>query len=151
MQKLTVLVTGASGFIGSHLLAYLLERQYKVIALTRQRNKSSDHPDLYWVNHFEQIETTQIDYVVNLAGENIGAKRWTESRKQQLIESRVAMTQKLYEWLDVHQILLYLCLNFAKNGSKWRSNSLHKTPKSFVWGLCLVMVEFCRKCYCPFV
>ncbi len=100
MQKLTVLVTGASGFIGSHLLPFLLERQYKVSALTRQKNKVSDHPDLTWVNDFEQMSSQKIDYVINLAGENIGQKRWTEQRKQQLIESRVSMTQRLYEWLD---------------------------------------------------
>ena len=104
MQKLTVLVTGASGFIGSHLLPFLLERQYKVIALTRQMNKVSDHPDLVWVNDFDHIQTQQINYVINLAGENIGAKRWTAKRKQQLIESRVSMTQRLYEWLEQKQI-----------------------------------------------
>ncbi len=104
MQKLTVLVTGASGFIGSYLLPFLLERQYKVIALTRQMNKVSDHPDLVWVNDFDHIQTQQINYVINLAGENIGAKRWTAKRKQQLIESRVSMTQRLYEWLEQKQI-----------------------------------------------
>ena len=147
MQKLTVLVTGASGFIGSHLLAYLLERQYKVIALTRQRNKSSDHPDLYWVNHFEQIETTQIDYVVNLAGENIGAKRWTESRKQQLIESRVAMTQKLYEWLDVHQIFPKCIISGSAIGyygidpnERWMVSCDENTPPQAIF-----ISELCQK------
>ncbi|HAB70400.1 MAG TPA: TIGR01777 family protein, partial [Acinetobacter nosocomialis] len=35
---------------------------------------------------------------------NIGEKRWTESRKKQLIESRVNTTRKLYAWLKQSQI-----------------------------------------------
>ena len=100
MKKMTVLVTGASGFIGSHLLPYLLENDFQVIALTRQKNKASHHSDLIWINHFDQIASTDIDYVINLAGENIGQKRWSDTRKHQLIQSRVEMTQQLYEWLE---------------------------------------------------
>lgn len=52
-----------------------------MIAVTRQAGKKSDHPALQWVQKFEDISIRQIDYVVNLAGANIGEKRWTESRK----------------------------------------------------------------------
>ena len=52
-----------------------------MIAVTRQAGKESDHPALQWVRKFEDISTHKIDYVVNLAGANIGEKRWTESRK----------------------------------------------------------------------
>ena len=38
MQKERALVTGASGFIGSNLLDYLLEKDYEVIGLSRQKN-----------------------------------------------------------------------------------------------------------------
>ena len=82
MQKQTVLITGASGFIGSYLLSFLLEQNYQIIALTSQPNRVSSHSALRWVNDLDQIETQHIDYVINLAGENIGAKRWTEQRKQ---------------------------------------------------------------------
>jgi len=104
MLKENVLVTGASGFIGSHLLPYLLSRDYAVIGLTRQKNKISNHPDLSWVQSLEDLKTDRIDYVINLAGENIGQSRWTATRKQQLIQSRVEVTHQLYRYLEKRQI-----------------------------------------------
>ncbi|TCB57529.1 TIGR01777 family oxidoreductase [Acinetobacter terrestris] len=104
MQKASVLITGGSGFIGSHLLPYLLERDYAVFGLTRQKNKRSSHPDLTWVQSLDQLKTDRIDYVINLAGENIGQARWTAKRKQQLIQSRVEITHQLYRYLEKRQI-----------------------------------------------
>ena len=104
MQKASVLITGGSGFIGSHLLPYLLARDYAVFGLTRQKNKRSTHPDLTWVQSLDQLKTDRIDYVINLAGENIGQARWTAKRKQQLIQSRVEMTHQLYRYLEKRQI-----------------------------------------------
>lgn len=58
-----------------------------MIAVTRQAGKKSDHPALQWVQKFEDITTRQIDYVVNLAGANIGEKRWTGSRKNNSLKA----------------------------------------------------------------
>ena len=99
MQKQSVLITGASGFIGQQLIEYLLARDFVVYGYTRQKVLSASHPDLHWIQDFAQIPHAHIDYVINLAGENIGAKRWTASRKQRLIESRVKTTTALFEYL----------------------------------------------------
>ncbi|MGE8558099.1 MAG: TIGR01777 family oxidoreductase [Acinetobacter sp.] len=104
MQKACVLITGGSGFIGSHLLPYLLARDYAVVGLTRQKNKRSNHPDLSWIQHLDELKTDRIDYVINLAGESIGQGRWTAKRKQQLIDSRVETTHQLYRYLEKRQI-----------------------------------------------
>ena len=50
-----VLITGASGFIGTHLIRCLLQKNYNVVAVTRQAGKKSDHPALQWVQKFEDI------------------------------------------------------------------------------------------------
>ncbi|OTG67940.1 TIGR01777 family protein [Acinetobacter sp. ANC 4470] len=104
MQKACVLITGASGFIGSHLITYLLARDYAVVGLTRQKNKLSHHPNLIWIQQLDELKTDRIDYVINLAGENIGKARWTVKRKQQLIQSRVEITDQLYRYLEKRQI-----------------------------------------------
>lgn len=104
MSQPWVLVTGATGFIGQHLICALLAQDFYVLGLTRQKEKKSDHANLFWVNDFADISQRKIDYVINLAGENIGASRWTEARKQHLIASRVGTTQALFNWLREQQI-----------------------------------------------
>lgn len=102
-QKLpTLLITGASGFIGSHLLPYLLHLNYRIYALTRHLAQSFQHENLQWIDDLNQIDQP-LDYVVNLAGENIGQRRWTKARKQALIDSRIKTTQRVFEWLLQHQ------------------------------------------------
>ncbi|ENU22978.1 TIGR01777 family protein [Acinetobacter proteolyticus] len=147
MQKQTVLITGASGFIGAHLLPFLLERQYQIIALTRQPHRHSQHSALRWVNDLDQIEMQQIDYVINLAGENIGAKRWTEQRKQQLIHSRVAVTEQLYQWLEQRQIFPKCIISGSAIGyygidpqEQWKLICDENTPPQSIF-----MSELCQK------
>ncbi len=102
MSKPSVLITGASGFIGSHLIPFLVARGYEVIALSRQAQ--IDSYAVTWIRDFQQIGECYIDYVVNLAGESIGKGRWTAARKQKLIQSRVETTERLYEYLIAHKL-----------------------------------------------
>ena len=146
MKKMTVLVTGASGFIGSHLLPFLLKNNFQVIALTRQKNKASYDSDLTWVNDLDEIKVIEIDYVINLAGENIGQKRWTDQRKKQLIQSRVAMTEKLYHWLQQKSIFPQCIISGSAIGyygidpqEKWTAICDENTPPQAIF-----MSELCQ-------
>ena|SRR5690606_8130368 len=104
MYKPVVLMTGASGFIGSHLVRFLLVRDYAVIGLTRQKNLRNAHPDFHWVHDLDELKNQQIDYVINLAGESIGQGRWTTARKKKLMDSRLKTTRQLFEHLEKYQI-----------------------------------------------
>jgi len=91
-----VLVTGASGFIGSHLFSVLESKGHQVSRLSR--SKSSDvppaaPPDVVWATTPTQ-SFSDFDAVVHLAGESIMG-RWTPSKKARILESRVTGTRNL--------------------------------------------------------
>ncbi|ATO18475.1 TIGR01777 family protein [Acinetobacter sp. LoGeW2-3] len=104
MHKPVVLITGASGFIGQYAVKHFLGMDYHVIGLTREQHRIEMHQDFEWIHDFDELHSNQIDYVINLAGENIGAQRWTDERKETLLNSRLDTTRRLYEFLKKNQI-----------------------------------------------
>jgi hypothetical protein len=96
-----VLVTGASGFIGSALCDSLLARGDTVVGLTRDpRRARSTNPTVIWHSWEPMLERPAaeafdgVDAVVNLVGEKIN-QRWTEESKQRILESRRTATHNL--------------------------------------------------------
>ncbi len=83
-----VLVTGASGLIGTALREALLARGDEVVALGRGDQTPSWDPERGVIDG----SLEGFDAVVNLAGENIGAKRWTDEQKARIRDSRVIGT-----------------------------------------------------------
>jgi uncharacterized protein (TIGR01777 family) len=93
----TILVTGATGFIGQRLVSVLIAANHDVIALVRDPGKIV-HLGLpiRLVTDFDQIPShTSIDAIVNLAGEPLGNGFWTAAKRRRMVESRVAMTSNL--------------------------------------------------------
>jgi len=91
-----ILIIGSSGLIGSELVPYLQNQGFEVGRLLR--DKQDKHP--YWSVdpigfHLQQF--SHPDIIINLAGENIASGRWTDKKKQLLIESRIKTTQLLME------------------------------------------------------
>lgn len=96
----TVLLTGGNGLVGKHLCKQLLKKGYDVAILSRKGNDQSSIPTYGW--NLEKMEIDQraidsTDYIIHLAGENIGEKRWTAKRKQQIVDSRVKTCNLLFE------------------------------------------------------
>jgi hypothetical protein len=90
----TVLVTGATGFIGSRLVAALGAAGHRVIVLVRNSAKLDLLPLPFTViTSLDQLPAdTQIDAIVNLAGEPIGNALWTDAKRRKIMESRIKMT-----------------------------------------------------------
>jgi len=97
------LITGGTGFIGSALLPRLAEAGHEAVVLTRNPGK---YAGLYgetvsYIDAFDAISSdTCFQAVINLAGEGIGDKRWSEKRKQVLLSSRIDTTRQLIECLS---------------------------------------------------
>jgi uncharacterized protein (TIGR01777 family) len=94
----TVLVTGATGFIGRRLVYRLLDRGEHVIVYARNAAKAADlfgpHADV--VTALESISpATRVDAIVNLAGESIASVPWTSRRRERLLDSRLGVTRAL--------------------------------------------------------
>lgn len=90
----TVLITGGTGMVGQALTNYLIEKGYEVIVLTRSVKRSSRLHFSYaqWNIEQQYIDPAvfeKADIIVHLAGESVATKRWTEKRKQAIIDSRV--------------------------------------------------------------
>jgi len=97
----TVLVIGSSGLIGNHLIPLLKDKGYQVQSVNRLH---SAYP--YATNdqiEFEKQQILSADFIINLAGANISAKRWSTKRKQLIVDSRVNTTMKIHEIVTSHR------------------------------------------------
>lgn len=96
-----VLVTGASGFIGSALCDALLARGDTAVGLSRDPQRArSTNPSVIWHAWEPTLERPpaaafeHVDGVVNLEGEKIN-QRWSDDAKRRIMESRRKGTHNL--------------------------------------------------------
>ena len=99
----TVLITGGTGLLGSRVSHLLKNKGYRIIHLSRKRNENATFPAYKWDIGDQYIEEgiiEQADYIVHLAGAGIADGRWTASRKQLIIDSRVDSTNLIKAYLE---------------------------------------------------
>lgn len=95
-----ILITGGTGFIGHVLCRELLARDYELTVFSRQPPETvkSSCGRVEAVSDLQQLRSHPgYDAVINLAGEGIADKRWSETRKQELRDSRIGVTETLVE------------------------------------------------------
>lgn len=104
-----VLITGGNGFVGKYLSDKLIQCGYHVTVLSRKNNYHNKIPTFTWDLKKETIDKEaleNVEYIVHLAGENIGERRWTEERMQRIIDSRVKSGNLIFEEVKKKKIKL---------------------------------------------
>lgn len=101
-----ILITGGTGLIGTPLVQALIARKYQVVVLSRSPQKvysrfCSAAENLNSLNDITHLN--DIDAVINLAGEPIADKRWSEEQKKLLCESRWQITERLSELINASE------------------------------------------------
>jgi uncharacterized protein (TIGR01777 family) len=107
-----IIITGATGLIGSELTRILSEKNYDITVFTRNIKKSAEllpfakkHFD--WISASSDEISMQLESaysIINLAGTSIAAKKWTESYKNEIYNSRIEGTNKIVNAIKLCKI-----------------------------------------------
>lgn len=97
-----ILVSGATGLVGRHLVPSLRESNHEVFSLVRKQPQNES--EIQWdaergVSNSELNRLENFDAVVHLAGAGVADERWTKARKQIIKESRTVGTRVLVDAL----------------------------------------------------
>jgi uncharacterized protein len=103
-----ILITGATGLIGSRLTSLLLQKGYQVFHLGRT-SRNGAVPGFVWDIENGLLDTNAlegVDTIIHLAGAGIADKRWSARRKREIRESRTRSTRLLFDTLNKsrHQV-----------------------------------------------
>lgn len=101
VKNMRVAISGASGLVGTALIASLLRAGHQPVRMVRRQSSGSE-PTISWnpEAHYVDAQALEgIDAIVHLAGEGIADGRWTPQRKARIRDSRVQGTRLLCETL----------------------------------------------------
>jgi len=127
----TVLIAGGTGLIGKHLSLYLKNKGYRVRLLSRNKTKNPTFPTYIWnitTGYIEKDALTDVTYIINLTGANIGRKRWTKNRKNEILTSRIASAKLLFKEVQGNKIKLKAYITASAIGyyGAKTTNKIHK-------------------------
>jgi len=108
-----IIITGASGLVGTELVNQLISKtEHELCYLTR--DKDSFKNKFAYPGHVFEWDTKKgtidpnalkdVDIIIHLAGENVASGRWSQKRKQQILESRVKGTQLLVDQINKNSL-----------------------------------------------
>lgn len=95
-----ILISGASGLVGSALIPKLKESGHQILTLSRKASDNAGEVNWDPLKEIEDINKLEgVETVIHLAGESVGDSRWTEEKKHKIRDSRVIGTKILCDAL----------------------------------------------------
>lgn len=99
-----ILITGATGLIGKQIIDSLITGGDEIIVLTQNilyaRKKIPKIKKFFSWNNYLSLSAEPIDAIINLAGTNLGDKRWTDNFKSEIYNSRIQSTNKIVRLIE---------------------------------------------------
>ncbi|NNJ71843.1 MAG: TIGR01777 family protein [Enterobacterales bacterium] len=94
-----ILMTGGTGFIGQQFISTFTEHKYTVLSRNARRARITlPHTNVEIIEALDEIKDfDSFDAIINLAGEPIIDKRWTDSQKKRIEDSRWQITRDIVQ------------------------------------------------------
>jgi hypothetical protein len=124
----SVMITGGSGLIGRYLSSMLLERGFRVAHLSRKQDQFGRVRVHRWDPEkgiLDPVALSGVDCIVHLAGANIGEKRWTKARKEEILNSRVNSARLLHRIVTENKLNIRSFISASAIGYYGSSTSVH--------------------------
>src|SRR5699024_2689174 len=118
------LITGGTGFVGQSLINKLIENNHHAYVLTRSPKKHPNEPQVTYISFEHNVSSLpKIHVVINLAGESIFG-RWTETKKEKILSSRLKVTEKTIQLIAKMDTTPHVFINASAVGFYGMSNSV---------------------------
>ncbi|KGP91579.1 multidrug MFS transporter [Pontibacillus chungwhensis BH030062] len=99
---MNILISGGTGFIGSHIVNHFEQQGHKLLILTRgSTRKDGQREYIQWLtdqkDEVDYLSERKVDVVINLAGDPIDQGRWSSEKKERILNSRINATKRMIE------------------------------------------------------
>ncbi|SEB44542.1 hypothetical protein SAMN04489761_0761 [Tenacibaculum sp. MAR_2009_124] len=102
-----ILISGGTGLVGKKLQSLLKSNGHEVNILTRNPKKSNEFSWNIKESFIDENAFTNVTHIIHLAGAGIADKRWTEKRKQEIIDSRVLSANLIFQYVKKLKLKLH--------------------------------------------
>jgi hypothetical protein len=97
-----ILISGASGLVGTHLIPTLKAKGHEIFRLVRKKPEAAG--EIQWdaekgFSDGERAKLENFQSVVHLAGDNVASENWSDEKKRKIRNSRVIGTKVLVDAL----------------------------------------------------
>lgn len=146
---MNVLITGGTGLVGSALIEKLLIQGHHVSVVTRNKQRAKALlPECVHLIEHDLCEKPldaevgknlkSVEAVINLVGENVSQGRWTQDKKNRILESRVLTTQNIINSFEKKQLKVFIgasAIGIYEQSNLWIDES-SRLDKTFLADVC---------------